>query len=94
MGKRARHKSICKEIKRLVSLLERSPLVSKLVLGLSENARHAFAPGTAKLQRRAEAGMHLNMYTGNGVMRVFVVCEQKDIDAILAEMKDKEMLAS
>lgn len=87
-SKKAKHKSVSKEAKALTSRIERCPLVTKLVLGTSESCRHSFAPGKAKFQYETDAGFKLNLYTGNGVQNAFVVCDKKDMPAILEHLKD------
>ena len=63
--------------------LDNSKLVKKIVLGRSENARHAFPPGKIKIQHATEAGLKLKAYTGNGVMDVFVVFDKEHSAAVL-----------
>jgi len=82
-SKRAKHKSFAKEIKPLMATLDRCALVSKVVLGISDNARHSFTPGKAKFQYETPAGFKLNLYTGNGIQRAFVCCAKKDMPAVL-----------
>ena len=68
---RGKHKSIPKELKKNAAWLEKNG--AKIVIGLSECARHKYSPGTIKLLREDEAGFKANGYTGNGVMNLFIV---------------------
>lgn len=87
-SKRGKHQSIPKELKPLAARLEGNPLVKKMILGFSENARHSFAPGKAKLQFITDAGFKLKTYSGNGVTEVFVVCDLINIPPILENIKE------
>ena len=74
-GKRGKHQSLSKNLKRSVGWLETRPGVRKIVLGLSEACRHKRTPGDLKVRRATDAGLHLNGYSGTGVVRLFLVCD-------------------
>jgi hypothetical protein len=74
---RGKHKSIPKELKKNVAWLENNG--AKLVIGLSECARHKYSPGTIKLLRETEAGFKANAYSGNGVMNIFIVVKDDEL---------------
>ncbi|QDT17115.1 hypothetical protein [Alienimonas californiensis] len=74
-GKRGKHQSLSKGLKRSVGWLENRPGVRKIVLGLSEACRHRRSPGCLSVQRATDAGLHLNGYSGTGVVRLFLVCD-------------------
>lgn len=78
MGKKAKHETIPKGLKRLVSRLEKMKAVDKVVLGRIENCRHHFSVGSAKVLGETDAGLRLKAYFGSGVMHIFVVCGDKE----------------
>lgn len=74
---RGKHKSIPKELKKNINWLEKEG--AKIIIGLSECARHKFAPGTIKLLRETDAGFKANGYSGNGVMNLFIVVKDDEL---------------
>lgn len=85
MSKKAKHQSVDKHAEQIISKLESLEEVTKIVIGLSVCIRHAFTPGMAKLKARTEAGFRINVYGGNGITSVFVVCS--DIDGVLKAIR-------
>ena len=85
-GKRGRHTSLSKGLKASVGWLEDRPGVRKVILGLSEACRHKRPPGTLKVRRATDAGLHLNGYSGNGVVKMFLVCDADRRDALAEEI--------
>ena len=85
-GKRGRHTSLSKNLRTSVGWLENRPGVRKVVLGLAEACRHRRPPGTLRVRRATDAGLHLNAYSGNGVLKVFLVCDADRRDALAAEI--------
>ena len=75
---RARHKSVPKELKHLVARYERIAEVTKVVLGEIENCKHRYIPGTAKVLGETDAGLRMKAYFSGGVMKIFLVCEDRD----------------
>lgn len=80
---RGKHKSIPKELKKNIAWLEDNG--AKIVIGLSECARHKYSPGTIKLLRETEAGFKANAYSGNGVMNIFIVVKDDELRARIKE---------
>ena len=74
-SKRGRHQSLSKCLKPSVAWLEAQAGVRKVVLNLSEACRHTRAPGTLRVRRPDDGGLHLNGYSGNGVVKMFLVCD-------------------
>ena len=74
---RGKHKSIPKELKKNIAWLENNG--AKIVIGLSECARHKYAPGTIKLLKETKAGFKANAYSGNGVMNLFIVIKDDEL---------------
>ena len=62
--------------------MEESPIVKKIILGASANARHKYPPGTLKIQREEPNGFKVNGYSGNGVTVVYVYCDENDKNAV------------
>lgn len=81
---RGKHKSIPKELKKNIAWLEKEG--AKIVIGLSECARHKYAPGTIKILNETEAGFKTNAYSGNGVMNIFIVVKS---DELREKIKEK-----
>ena len=88
-GKFGRHKSLCKDLKVTVGWLENRPGVRKIVLGMSEACRHRRPPGSLKVRRATDAGLHLNGYSGNGVMKLFLVCDADRRDALAEAIRER-----
>lgn len=74
---RGKHKSIPKELKKNVNWLEKEG--AKIVIGLSECARHKYAPGSIKILNETDAGFKTNGYSGNGVMNIFIVVKPGEL---------------
>ena len=74
---RGKHKSIPKELKKTIAWLEKEG--AKIVIGLSECARHKYAPGSIKILSETEAGFKANAYSGNGVMNIFIVVKTDEL---------------
>ena len=85
-GKRGRHTSLSKNLRTSVGWLENRPGVRKVVLGLSEACRHKRPPGSLKVRRATDAGLHLNGYSGNGVVKMFLVCDSERREEIADEI--------
>ena len=84
---KGKHKSVPKELKKHVSWIEAQG--AKVVLGLSECARHKFSPGHIRLVARDDAGLKAIGYSGNGIINFFIVCKSPEIaDLMLAKFGD------
>ena len=85
---RGKHKSIPKELKKNISWLEKEG--AKIIIGLSECARHKFPPGHIKLLNETEAGFKANGYSGNGVMNLFIVVKDDKLRGLIKERFDAD----
>lgn len=74
----AKHKSVPKDLKRLMKRVEAHPLVKKVVLQETEPCRHRYAHGTIRVLGETPAGLRLNGYFQGGVIRFFLVTDEKD----------------
>mgnify|MGYP001336025354 CR=1 FL=1 len=74
---RGKHKSIPKELKKNIGWLEKEG--AKVVIGLSECARHKYPPGFIKILSETDAGFKANAYSGNGVMNIFIVVKSIEL---------------
>ena len=81
-SKRGRHKSVDAALDRRLRRLEGNPLIKKVILGATENARHAFTPGTLRVQYETPNGFKVNGYSGNGVVTIHVYCTESDKEEI------------
>ena len=88
-GKRGRHTSLSKNLRQSVGWLENRAGVRKVVLGLSEACRHKRTPGDLKVRRATDAGLHLNGYSGTGVVRMFLVCDADRREALAREIGER-----
>lgn len=73
----AKHKSVPKDLKRLMKRVEAHPQVKKVVLQETEPCRHRYAHGTIRVLGETQAGLRLNGYFQGGVIRFFLVCDEK-----------------
>lgn len=74
---RGKHKSIAKELKKNIAWLENQG--AKIIIGISECARHKFSPGTIRLVNETEAGFKAIGYSGNGIMNLFIVVKDAEL---------------
>ena len=88
-GKRGRHTSLAKEIRPAVAWMESLDEVERVVIGLTENCRHRFRPGTVRVQRVHDYGLDLNAYTGSGVTRLFVGIAEPARAAFAARLAER-----
>jgi len=77
MSKRGRHTSACPKANRRLRRLESDDRVTGVKLGATNNARTKYSPGHLKFQRFVDAGIKVNCYTENGVIDVFVYCDEE-----------------
>ena len=75
---RGKHQSVPRELKKNIAWIESQG--AKVILGLSECARHKFAPGHIKIQGKTEAGLRANGYSGNGVIKFFIRCKDEETE--------------
>ena len=87
--KHGRHQTLSKNLRRSVDWLENRPGVKKVVLGLAEACRHRRSPGDLKVRRATDAGLHLNGYSGTGVIKLFLVCDADRRDDLRRAIADR-----
>ncbi|MCE2928265.1 MAG: hypothetical protein LW817_01380 [Candidatus Caenarcaniphilales bacterium] len=80
---KGRHQSTPKELKKNFAWLENYG--AKIIIGISECARHKYSPGTIKLLRETPAGFKANAYSGNGIMNIFIVTKTPEIRDLVKE---------
>ena len=80
--KRGRHKSVDAALDRRLRRLESNPLIKKVILGATSNARHAFTPGTLRVQFETPNGFKVNGYSGNGVVVIHIYCADSDREKV------------
>jgi hypothetical protein len=80
---RGKHKTVPRELKKNINWLENKPGV-KIVLGISECARHKYPPGHIRLVEKTGAGFRARGYSGNGVIDFFIVCRDEEILELIA----------
>ena len=81
-SKRGRHKSVDAALDRRLRRLEANPLIKKVILGATSNARHAFPPGMLRVQYETQNGFKVNGYSGNGVVTIHVYCTDSDKEEV------------
>lgn len=77
MSKRGRHTSACPKSNRRLKKLEKNDHVSGVKLGSTTNTRTKYPPGHLKFQRFVDAGMKVNCYTENGIIDLYVYCDEE-----------------
>lgn len=77
MSKRGRHTSACPKSNKRLKKLEADSRITGVKLGATDNARTKYPPGHIKFQRFVNAGIKANCYTENGVITVFLYCEEE-----------------
>lgn len=82
MSKLGKHKTIRTELKQSIAWLEAMPEVSRIILGLTDNCRHKYAPGFLRYRRDVTGGFLVNGYHGNGVTGVCVIVEQGKVEEV------------
>jgi hypothetical protein len=87
--KRGKHKSVDKELRPSISWLESLPEVLKVVIGLSESARHSFPPGALRYRSTVAGGIKLNAYGGKGVIDVFVKVDEEDRHGLISKLQNR-----
>lgn len=85
---KGRHTSVDKHLKKNVLWLEKTPGVTKVVLGISEACRHKFTPGHIRFKMDVDGGIKVNGYSGKGVTDIFI-----RIDPINGREHIKELIS-
>lgn len=89
MSKYGKHSTVTSELKKSMRWLESFECVEKIVLGISEGARHCYKPGTLRYQKDALGGIKLKAYSGNGVVDVYVKVDAKNKTDLLAKIAER-----
>lgn len=87
--KMGKHTSLDKELKRSVQWLIDQPEIKRVILGLAEAARTKFPTGHIRYQRDVVGGILVNGYGGTGVMKITLIIEEGQKEAVIAKMKEK-----
>jgi hypothetical protein len=88
--KKAKHKSLGKDLKRSIDWLEKFDSVTKVVLGRVEACRHKYSPGHIRTQMDKDGGIAIKGYSGNGVMDIFIrIAPIQERDEIKQEIAKK-----
>ena len=87
--KRGRHQSLSKVLDVSVRWLEARDDVRKVILGRTESCRHAYPPGHLRVRRPTDAGLHVNGYSGNGVVDLFLVIDPADRGAVTTAIAER-----
>jgi hypothetical protein len=88
-SKMGKHITVDRDLKRSLFWLQIQPEASKVILGLTESARHAFPPGALRYQRDELGGIKLNAYGGNGIVSVFVKVSDGQKQSLIAKIKQR-----
>jgi len=88
--KKAKHKSLGKDLKRSIDWLQKFDSVTKVVLGRVEACRHKYSPGHIRTQMDKDGGISIKGYSGNGVMDLFIKIDPiEDRDDIKQKIEEK-----
>lgn len=77
-NKRGKHRSACPKSERAIKRLERNSKVLGTKFGATDNCRTTYTPGHLKFQRNVDAGIKINAFTENGLISVYVYCNEND----------------
>lgn len=89
-NKTGKHHCVIKDLKRWLKLAKKQPEVSKIILGVSENSRHKFTPGDVIFKQYIDNGLYFTGYTGNGIRKVYILCEDKYKEYLKEKLSTKE----
>lgn len=76
-----RHRSVAKELKQVIAWIEKQG--AKVTMGMSQCVRHKFPPGHVKLNREVDAGFRATGYSGNGVQKFMIYCDDELLREII-----------
>lgn len=76
-----RHRSVAKELKPVIAWIEKQG--AKVVMGMSQCVRHKFAPGHVKINREVDAGFRVTGYSGNGVQKFVIYCDDNELRELI-----------
>lgn len=88
-SKKGKHKTVEKELKQSIKWLESQEVVTKLVLGIGESARHSYTPGTIRYQMDAPGGVKMKAYGGTGVMDLYVKVKDEHKATLLEKVEKR-----
>ena len=86
---RGKHRSATSDLDLSLKWLESVDSVKKVVLGKTENCRHRYPPGHLRFKHESEGGFKINGYSGNGVIDIFVRCDENSRDEILEKIQSR-----
>lgn len=89
MSKRGKHKSATKDLDRSIRWLEGLNDVKKVVLGRTESCRHSFTPGHVRCKQNVFGGFKANGYSGNGVIDLFVRCDEDRRESLRKQIQKR-----
>jgi hypothetical protein len=89
MDKFARHKSLGKELSRSVRWIMRYGCVKKVVVGITDPAKHRYPLGYLRIMRHEAGGLKMNGYDSGCVTRLFIVVEPQHIKDFEKEVRKK-----
>jgi hypothetical protein len=78
--------SLGKILNKQVAWLEGFEAVKKVVLGRTENCRHAFKSGHLKVQHDCDGGFIIKAFSGNGVVDIFIRCDDEQREYLKAQV--------
>lgn len=73
-----KHMNVTKEMKQWITNIQKDQHVNKIILGIAENARHKYTPGTILFRQFTDTGLQFRAYTGRGVRDVFICCDPEN----------------
>ena len=88
-SKRGVHQHFDKKLKAGVKWLDGLSYVKKVILGVCEGARHAYAPGTMRFQLKTRSGVKLRAFSDNGVADVYIVLDSGYYDEFLLKLLER-----
>lgn len=87
--KHGKHQTVAPDAKRSVEWLQARSGVSKIVLGKTTGCRHAFTSGWLKFVAFVTTGLKCRLYSGLGVMDLYVHCSMEHRDALRVAIDEK-----
>ena len=86
---RGKHKSATSDLDWSLRWLESLESGTNGVLERTENCRHSYPPGHLRYKQETKGGLKLNGYSGNGVIDVFVRCDNNAKEETVKKIKDR-----
>jgi hypothetical protein len=86
--KKTEHWSFEKDLRRMKNKINTlSNIITKIVMGRAENARHKYKPGTVICKKRSSGVLEFFGYTGNGIAKIYIFCEDENMDYIISQLE-------